>query len=137
VVSKGSGRIVCEWAVGKVLGGLAVHCVGSLWEQGTKGGFLSSGVHAAGIAGALRFTQDGTAYFLGLLFVIPRLDSHPHCKCGYGRSIVLAVEDFPTSRAREEWGTWKFPFGPVVTDASTGSFDCAAAALCLPLLRSG
>jgi len=98
---------------------------------------LSSAVHAAGIVGILRFDQDDTAHYLGLLFVIPRLDPHPHCKSGCGRSIVLAVEDFPTSRAREKWGTWKFPFGPVVTDASTRSFDCAAAALRLPPLRSG
>ena len=116
---------------------LAAYCSGSLSEHGTCEEFLSSAVHAVGIAGVLRFAEDDRAHFLGLLFVIPRLDSHPHCKCGYGRSIVLAVEDFPTSRAREEWGTWRFPFGPVVTDASTGSFDCAAAALCLPLLRSG
>ena len=64
--------------------------------------FLSGAMHAVGIAGILRFAQDDRAHFLGLLFVIPRLDSHPHCKSGWGRSIVLAVEGFPTSRAREK-----------------------------------
>jgi hypothetical protein len=72
-------------------------------SQGTSKEFLSGAVHAVGNAGVLRFPQDDRAHFLGLLFVIPRLDSHPHCKSGCGRSIVLAVEDFPTFRAREKW----------------------------------
>jgi hypothetical protein len=108
-----------------VLGELVVYCFGSLWEHEHRENSLSVQCVRFGIAGVLRFAQDDRAYFLGLLFVIPRLDSHPHCKSGWGRSIVLAVEDFPTSRGREKRSTWKFPFGPVVTDASTGSFDCA------------
>jgi hypothetical protein len=86
---------------------LAVYCFGSLWEPEASEEFLFSAVHAAEVAGVLRFAQDDRAYFLGLLFVIPRLDSHPHCKSGWGRSIVLAVAKlpcFPVQWARE-WGS--------------------------------